>query len=588
MTTLVLPLARHSARRTEIERGECVFHTRVFCRGGWDAICGSGRQLVRGRHFRGLEIGSLRLRTPRAPRSHAASHETEPRSGVLRCVSHAHSNARRPAARAWRDRTVVSRSEPTVGKYPTGFVDIGGPDFVRRARNRSGSDRAPRLGPRHLFWRPSRLLSRVSRSAPGNLQLASSASGFPAITLQTKNPLTPTLGLFPSMRAGRRDGHDVQGSRQDVRAHVRGLGERYQGWVGAELSKYGLRYDDLLDETMNLDVAEALKRLPQEERDLRMQRLKRAMDLSMKHVYLDKEMQKKQTPFQWYVRPVLEEVEAERDERAAPGHGAAVQPPDSVIGLARRRRRPSEAHLSGPTNRAPRAVVIIALHSSIHARVRVRIVRVDHASRSVEPIAQPRLSYGSRDASLATSPRSRLLGEFYGPGGLLFVVLRLRGVLFRVSRLVRARRFAAMRSMMAAVVSPAPGPVAGEVPRTPQSPSPRRPGRRRLPPLPTPPRLPRRALARTRTPSPPPTFHGSSATTTATRNAARRSRVTRPGAHDDHLVRVSTRHHPERALLRVEHGVPYTTPRAHRRVLVHAHDEKIAERAGARSRNFRT
>ena len=29
-----------------------------------------------------------------------------------------------------------------------------GPDFVRRARNRSGSDRAPRLGPRHLFWRP--------------------------------------------------------------------------------------------------------------------------------------------------------------------------------------------------------------------------------------------------------------------------------------------------------------------------------------------------------------------------------------------------------------------------------------------------
>ena len=74
--------------------------------------------------------------------------------------------------------------------------------------------------------------------------------------------------------------------------------KRYQGWVGAELSKYGLRYDDLLDETANLDVAEALKRIPQEERDLRMQRLKRAMDLSMKHIYLDEEMQKKkQTPF---------------------------------------------------------------------------------------------------------------------------------------------------------------------------------------------------------------------------------------------------------------------------------------------------
>ena len=97
--------------------------------------------------------------------------------------------------------------------------------------------------------------------------------------------------------------------------------KRYQGWVGAELSKYGLRYDDLLDETANLDVAEALKRIPQEERDLRMQRLKRAMDLSMKHIYLDEEMQKKQTPFKWYIRPALEEVEAERDERAALGTG---------------------------------------------------------------------------------------------------------------------------------------------------------------------------------------------------------------------------------------------------------------------------
>ena len=76
-----------------------------------------------------------------------------------------------------------------------------------------------------------------------------------------------------------------------------GMAKRYQAVVGAELSKYGLRYDDLLDETMNLDVAEALRRLPQEERDLRMQRLKRAMDLSMKHVYLEKDQQKKQTPW---------------------------------------------------------------------------------------------------------------------------------------------------------------------------------------------------------------------------------------------------------------------------------------------------
>ena len=45
------------------------------------------------------------------------------------------------------------------------------------------------------------------------------------------------------------------------------------------------------------------------------------MNHSMKHIYLDEEMQKKQTPFKWYIRPALEEVEAERDERAALGTG---------------------------------------------------------------------------------------------------------------------------------------------------------------------------------------------------------------------------------------------------------------------------
>lgn len=36
--------------------------------------------------------------------------------------------------------------------------------------------------------------------------------------------------------------------------------------MGAELRKYGLRYDDLLDPTNNLDVAEAMERVPQEAR----------------------------------------------------------------------------------------------------------------------------------------------------------------------------------------------------------------------------------------------------------------------------------------------------------------------------------
>lgn len=53
----------------------------------------------------------------------------------------------------------------------------------------------------------------------------------------------------------------------------------------------GLRYDDLFDELYDLDIAEALKRLPKSVIDDRNQRLKRAMDLSMKHTYLPKELQ---------------------------------------------------------------------------------------------------------------------------------------------------------------------------------------------------------------------------------------------------------------------------------------------------------
>ena len=53
----------------------------------------------------------------------------------------------------------------------------------------------------------------------------------------------------------------------------------------------GLRYDDLYDDLNDLDIKEALNRLPQEEVDARNQRLKRAMDCSMKHAYLPKDLQ---------------------------------------------------------------------------------------------------------------------------------------------------------------------------------------------------------------------------------------------------------------------------------------------------------
>lgn len=53
----------------------------------------------------------------------------------------------------------------------------------------------------------------------------------------------------------------------------------------------GLRYDDLYDPYYDVDVKEALNRLPREVVDARNQRLKRAMDLSMKHQYLPDDLQ---------------------------------------------------------------------------------------------------------------------------------------------------------------------------------------------------------------------------------------------------------------------------------------------------------
>lgn len=58
----------------------------------------------------------------------------------------------------------------------------------------------------------------------------------------------------------------------------------------------GLRYDDLYDPKHDLDIKEALERLPREVVDARHQRLKRAMDLSMKHQYLSENDQVRSFP----------------------------------------------------------------------------------------------------------------------------------------------------------------------------------------------------------------------------------------------------------------------------------------------------
>ena len=89
----------------------------------------------------------------------------------------------------------------------------------------------------------------------------------------------------------------------------------YRERVANDMKKYGLRYDDLLDPSGNMDVAAAMSRLPQEVLDARNQRLKRALDISLKHTYLPKDLQAKQKPLEPYLRPMLRQVQAEMKER---------------------------------------------------------------------------------------------------------------------------------------------------------------------------------------------------------------------------------------------------------------------------------
>ncbi|XP_038897787.1 cytochrome b-c1 complex subunit 7-2, mitochondrial [Benincasa hispida] len=96
-----------------------------------------------------------------------------------------------------------------------------------------------------------------------------------------------------------------------ARQHMKALTQR--------LRNYGLRYDDLYDPYYDIDVKEALNRLPREVVDARNQRLKRAMDLSMKHQYLPDDLQAMQTPFRSYLQDMLELVKKERAEREALG-----------------------------------------------------------------------------------------------------------------------------------------------------------------------------------------------------------------------------------------------------------------------------
>ena len=82
-----------------------------------------------------------------------------------------------------------------------------------------------------------------------------------------------------------------------------------------KLMQYGLCYHDILVETETLE--RAVSRLPEELKEARMRRITRAVDLSVKKMYLPEE--KWEDPWREFeeVEAILQETQREMDERAA-------------------------------------------------------------------------------------------------------------------------------------------------------------------------------------------------------------------------------------------------------------------------------
>ncbi|KAH0505040.1 Cytochrome b-c1 complex subunit 7 [Microtus ochrogaster] len=81
----------------------------------------------------------------------------------------------------------------------------------------------------------------------------------------------------------------------------------------AGFNKLGLMLDDTPRETE--DVKEAIRRLPEHLYNDRMFRIKRALDLSMRHQILPKEQWTKYEEDKFYLKPYLKEVIRERKEK---------------------------------------------------------------------------------------------------------------------------------------------------------------------------------------------------------------------------------------------------------------------------------
>eukprot|EP00939_MAST-03C_sp_MAST-3C-sp1_P003451 g3451.t1 len=90
----------------------------------------------------------------------------------------------------------------------------------------------------------------------------------------------------------------------------------YVNSVTKRLRQYGLRYEDLFNESEPA-VAMAIERMTPQEREARTRRLRRALDLDFKKTVLPAEIQAVQEPLKQTLWPLIDECMEEIDERKA-------------------------------------------------------------------------------------------------------------------------------------------------------------------------------------------------------------------------------------------------------------------------------
>lgn len=99
-----------------------------------------------------------------------------------------------------------------------------------------------------------------------------------------------------------------------VRNVVGSMARAYQADVETQLRRYGLRYDDLLNE-YDPEVKEAIESLSPIELEMRNKRLKRAMDLDIKKTWLTEEVQEKEDIWNPYLTNRMAELKQRRYEK---------------------------------------------------------------------------------------------------------------------------------------------------------------------------------------------------------------------------------------------------------------------------------